>query len=328
MSEETLSYQDAVRLGEEAWEAIGEEEFERAKEIGQQLIAGDYESGYRVLGSVHEQMGETEEAEAVLKKGIETYPENWELFLHLGTLYSEANRLEEAIKVLEDAAKLENVESYWIDMNKAVVYYKMQDVDAALNTLQKVTHPDMFNEAFALQLSILDEVGRYDLLLEVVEEGLEETIPPENDQDAEVMSRICFYAAKACYKEEDEEATQFYLKQAIQYHRSNESTLELIRDIRAEYSDSATLYGIMVQALYEPETEEGKESFPFMTTYAVLAENEEEAMNYIRDFEIDDVKRESMQVMEVEIAEVEEGEESETEAKGIYMVGGMGFMDE
>ena len=168
MSDETISYEEAVRLGEEAWEALNEEEYDRAKEIGEQLIAADYESGYRVLGSMHEQLEETEEAEAVLKKGIEAYPKNWELYLHLGTLYSEANRLEEAIKVLEDAQKLDGVESHWIDMNKAVVYYKMQDVDAALNTLQQVTHPDMFNEAFALQLSILDEVGRYDLLLEVV----------------------------------------------------------------------------------------------------------------------------------------------------------------
>lgn len=323
-----MTYEQAEQLSSQAWIAIGEEDWEEADKIGQQLIEAGYESGYRVRSATQESQENWDEAEAILREGVQRFPNIWQLHLQLGTLYYLQGRFEEGLAVYDRALTLPDVERNWIEMNRAAAMAQTGQIDEALNLLQGIDDDALRNSAMELKMQILDQMMRYDLVLELAEEELEHLITPETEEEAAVMSRILSYVAAAVFAQEEETTepnekethTLFYLQQAIAYDRSNELAMMLSREIRGEFAEPGILYGIMVQANY---VEDGV-STPVLSTYGVLADSVEEAVAMIKEYEIEEIDQDSMQVLEVE-----EGEpEDEEELKGLYFVGGLGFMDD
>lgn len=316
-----MNYEQAEQKGSHAWIAIGDGDLEVADQIGKKLIEAGYESGYRIRSAVQENQENWEEAEAIIREGLEKFPQIWQLHLQLGTLNYLLGRFEEALHCYDEALKLPEVEKHWVEINQAAVYAQTSEVDKALNLLQGIDNVEMRNSAFEMKLQILDQFTRYELILELAEEELENLVPPETEEEASGMSRILAHVAAASfYEEQSEEATRFYLKQAIAYDRGNDLALMIARELKGEFAEPGTLYGIMVQGKYKQDDQQ----LDFLTTYGVLADNVDEAISMIKEFEVEEIDRASLTVLEVEQAAPEE----EEELKGIYFVGGLGFVED
>ncbi|MFK7925886.1 MAG: tetratricopeptide repeat protein [Bacteroidia bacterium] len=315
-----MTIDQANQQAQKAWILLSEGDYPATEKLALGLCEAGYEVGYRIRSGIAEEKEDWDQAESIINEGIKAHPEMWSLHLQLGTLYTQSGRFEEANKVFEQALTLPDVEKHWVEMNQAVALSQLGKVDEALNTLQGITHEELRNQAFEIKMQLLDQYQRHDLMLEMVAEELEDLVPPQDEEEAAVMSRILALVANACYdQDQDEKEIRFYLQQAINYDRNNELALMVLREMRAEFTEQGKLYGILIQA--NIKNDEG--DTPVMTTYGILADNVDEAVSMIHEFEIESLDRESIKIMEVEETEPDE----EEELKGIYLVGGLGFMN-
>ncbi|MEL7531298.1 MAG: hypothetical protein AAFN10_08330, partial [Bacteroidota bacterium] len=233
-----MTIDQANQQAQKAWISLSEGDFEAANKFASELTQAGYEVGYRIRSAVAEEQEDWPEAESIINEGLKVHPEAWPLHLHLGTLYTTSGRFEEANSVFEKALKLPEVEKHWIEMNQAVALAQLGQVDEALNLLQGIDHEELRNQAFEIKMQLLDQFQRHDLMIELAGEELENLVPPQNEEGASVMSRILAMVANACYYEDKEEQeTRFYLKQAINYDRSNELSLMVLREMRAEFTE-------------------------------------------------------------------------------------------
>ena len=315
---------DLEQLSQAAWEALEQSDAATAKELGAQLVEAGTEFGYRVLALASAMEDDRQGAIDTIRAGIEIFPDVWQLHMQLGNFYSDAEMLNEALESFDTALQCSDVEQHWVQMNQAVVFVRLGDFDQALNLLQQIDHSDARNEAFELKINILGELGRNDLILELAEEELEDLNTPENDPEANLMSRICIQIAKAgWYEDESDELVMHYLKQAISFYRLNEEALWLLREMDAQFSDESKIFSLMVQGSFVKEASSSQNPAKFFTSYVVVADNPAEALAYIRDFEIEEIDKNSLSIQEVE-----EMPNEEDDPKGIYKVMGFAFFEE
>ncbi|MDX2250606.1 MAG: tetratricopeptide repeat protein [Bacteroidia bacterium] len=312
--------EEIEKLNDQAWELIHEEKLKEAAEIGHKLKAEGIESGYRIVATTYVMEEKFDRAIAELKDGIKRIPDSWELHLQLGNFLSDNGDFDEAIRTLDQASRLPGAEKHWINLNKAVVYTRKADFDKALNLLQKIEHAEAVNQAFELQLRILDQLGHHDLILQM-EDELEYLQTPEDEESAETLSQICTHIARAYYMEEDNDAAKHYIRQAVEYQRTNTDAAELLREINGQFSENSRIYSFVINGLLN-DPESGDE-IPFFTTYGVVADSEEEALELIHDYEIEAVDKNSL-----EISQVDSTENTEGDPKGIYLVGGFAFLED
>ncbi|MEL6672162.1 MAG: tetratricopeptide repeat protein [Bacteroidota bacterium] len=314
-----MDEQQINQLADEAWEAIQTEDWATAEAHGQSLLNLPHEYGYRILSMTALAQEDVEQAIRLTQEGIKAFPEAWQLQMQLGNIYLEGEDMKPALKAFEKALEHPAAEKGSIRINQAIAYYQAQQLDEALNALQLIEEEQYWIEALAMKLGMLEEVGRSDLVKEVGEEELESLPLPETEDQSQAMGRICLHIARACWEADEEEATTFYLRQAIEYDRTQEQALWLWRERDPSFSDDPKAYSILMtgKMRYQEETVD------FMTTYGVIADSLEEAVEFIKAYEIEAIDRDSLGVLEVE-----EGKEEELEVKGVYMVGGFGFMDE
>ena len=317
---------DNQLLIQQIWELMESESWEAAIAICEELKAIPSEAGFRMRAMIHVYQEEPQAALAEIQAGIKQFPEAWELHMQWGNLLSDSGDPSEALTVFDKASKLPGVEMHWIQLNQAMALFRQQSFEEALDLLQGIDHPQALNDAFALQLAILDTIGRHDLILEIAEEDLELLNPPEDDADAEVLARICTSVASAAwYQDKGEEIVRFYLQQVFDYQRGNPQALWLWREMNPLFSDQAQFYTLLMRGRFVP-SEDGVAGEEFLTSYGVMADSPEEAVEMIRALEGADMDSAAWEVLEVEIEEL--GEEEEIDAKGIYYVSGFGMFEE
>jgi hypothetical protein len=93
----------------------------------------------------------------------------------------------------------------------------------------------------------------------------------------------------------------------------------MVREIEGKFSNKAKHFNVMIEGIW-PTPFEGESERPgFYTTYDVIAETEEEAVNQIKRFEPEEVK-DSIKVEEIKIIE-----NRPNDPTGVYETSGYGF---
>jgi tetratricopeptide (TPR) repeat protein len=314
-------------LAEQAWQHIHESDLEGARTIGTDLMAAEVETGYRILALVTATEDQPQEAIRILEKGVAAHPDIWQLHLQLGNFYSDQGEYEQALATFAKAAQCPEVEMHWVQVNQAIVYYRQQEFESALNLLQQVEHAEAISEALMLQFQMLDELGRHELIIEIIEEDevLDFLPQPQNEAEAEIHARICLLAAQAYwYEDAPAEVVDEFLGAAIYMDRTNPDVIWLWRERQPVFSEAARLFSIMISGRMAPAAvPEGKAAPLFMTTYEVVADTLDEGLDFIRAYEAN--------LMDPNALIVNEAQESPAEtgmAKGIYVVGALGFLME
>lgn len=304
------------------WELLEAEEWRAAQAWGKALAEEGELAGYRIQAAAM-QMGldDLEAAKQTLLSGLTDKPGGWAIYMHLATLEAESGDFELAHTHLDLAKNLPDAEVHWIQFNQAVLLLRQEQWEEGLNLLQEIEHPEVINEAFCLQLEVLDNFGQYDTILELAESDLEVMEVPRDDDEATTMGRICCYIATAAWHEErGAEMVRHYLRQAVTYDRTLDEALWLSRELEATQSEGAQLIHMIVQGQMAADPESGQPGDAFVTSYGVVAPSLEAALEYIRRYETDEVDWDSLVIVESETFPNEENFED-----GIYAVSD--FMD-
>ena len=316
-------------LAFEAEDLINEGELDEARKIGQDLIDAGKEYGFQVMAMADQVEENIDAALKWVEKGMMAHPDSWTLGMTKGNLYSESGKVKDAVLAYNIAARKEGADKSLIEINKAAAYANAQDFDNALNTLQGLKDSDKAIEAFEVKMSLLSDIGQFDMMLEIVEEELAELPVPSDKTQAMIMSEICTHIAKAFwFTDEDEEAIKHYLMQAKEYDRTNSNICWLQREMDPVFSDDSYGYSMIVEGRSQkgveaihPESREKILVTRFQNNYIAIADSEEEALEYIYAYESDVIEAGSLTVVEVETIENEEDE-----PKGLYMLGEMDWM--
>lgn len=313
---------DREALTQQGWELLESGEFVEAEEVADQLITLEVAGGYRLKAMCQVAYDEWEDAMASLDAGIIAFPEDWELHLMQGNFFSETEAYDQALAAFERALDCPDVQPSWINLNKAVIHSKMGEYEAALNICQSLEDPELKLQVLEVELRVLGEMDQADLIVNIAEDRLAELPEVEDGGTGAMLSKVLFMIAKANWEQEQpEESTLEYLWASIDYDRTNPHALWLLREIKAEYSTQAKLYKLLVKGDFVPDEEETEEATAFFTSYDVVADSVEEAFEMVREFEVEDVAQDSL-----EILQFEETEPEPESAKGIYEVGVFGFM--
>mgnify|MGYP006283964811 CR=1 FL=1 len=99
---------------------------------------------------------------------------------------------------------------------------------------------------------------------------------------------------------------------AAEFDRTSKGAMWLVRDLRNEKSSESKFYLMECTGKSFAPTTEGIKEFPFKTVYGVVADNPEEAMNYVREFERGEVSS------SMELRDAKEVEEKTDVPKGVY----------
>lgn len=135
-------------------------------------------SSFFLLGTIHTQRRNLEEAAAAFKKCVEIKPDSIEAHLRLGYVYQEMHELDLAEGEYERAGAREgNVEAA---ISLAMLYYDQNRLEQALDIVTMATQKDNRSfPAYNLQGVILNELGRYDEAISSFQNALR--ISPQND---------------------------------------------------------------------------------------------------------------------------------------------------
>ncbi len=113
---------------------------------------------------------------------------------------------------------------------------------------------------------------------------------PLGDGDKDI-SNIYFLLASAHWeKNEPPEIYKEYALKSAHFNRMNKGALWLIREANNEFSDNAVLLRLQVAGNYYYMDANEKVKQPFRTVYTAIADDSEDAMKYVKEFERDEIK--------------------------------------
>ncbi len=315
MSNEQLDFLDPL---EEIQILIEEGDFEAAESKARAIQAEKIQEGWHLLAIALLHQDKEEEALEVLDDGVKTFPEDMGMAIEKAHMLTQLERYEEAEAQLESLKPTAGDLLGLVEITHANLDFARENVDAALERLQSIEQEAFRIDAFELQLEILEAVGRAEDIIELADSRLDDLPVADDEESFEAMANIFAKIANAFWEEKDDlETAKRYLKVAFHYERNNQDALWLWREMDPEFGTSPKAYTIEMAGSFklDPELSDvaGKS---YQTNYGVIAESVEEAVDYVRAYEIDAVNIDSFQVMSVE----EEDAESD-EAKGVYWAG-------
>ncbi len=106
-------------------------------------------------------------------------------------------------------------------------------------------------------------------------------------------------------------------KKAANFDRNSRGAMWLIREVKNQYSDNSKYYILEVTGEHFAPTKEGVKLLPFKTMYTAVADDPDEAMQFVREFEREEI------VDSIELKGVKEAEKEGDLPKGIYSTIGL-----
>jgi len=305
---------------------------ESALEIGKRLESMKQLSGYEIQAAAYAEMEEMEQAVKVLESGVAQAeagtPSVWRLWQLLGNYRADLDRFPAAFEAYEAAGNTAPDEDIVIiDFNHANALSRHGDREAAHQRLDRVFESPYLahnghafvEAAIALRMHLFNAQGNAKAAIDTFNalhnaEGEEEG---SNESMADVYAELSL-----AYKQSGDDAKALSTAQdAVQLYKWSELVLWSLRAAREAQSDTAKAMHLIVEGQwYEPlEDEDPDGPAPeFVTTYDVVADDEEEALRLIAECEPPQV-RDSLRI--VETHPVDHEDESPTPYKGVYATG-------
>jgi tetratricopeptide (TPR) repeat protein len=301
---------------------------ESALEIGKRLESMQYSGAYEVQAMAYADMDEMEQAVAALEAGVAHAPGVWLLWQLLGNYRSDLGRFPAAIEAYEAASQCAPDEDLVIvDFNHANALARHGDLTAAQTRLDRVLESPhlaqagraFIENAIALRMHLFNAQGEPKAAIATYE-ALHQQEP--DDEGSNVSMADVLAELSLAYKQlgENDKALAHALE-AVQLYKWSDAALWALRAARDAQSDTARAMHLIVEGQwYEPlEDEDPDGPAPeFVTTYDVVADDEEEALRLIAECEPPQV-RESLRIAETH--PIDHEGESPAPYKGVYATG-------
>src|SRR5688500_17234823 len=170
--------QDAVdELMKHGFAALREERFEDALAMARKLHEMCYSGGFELEARARWEMGEHDEAIAVLERGVKVAPGAAAVWHWLACYRSDLGDYAAALEAFEKEAEFEDVAASMTTYNIAVVHERMGQFEQAMEVLGRLERPDdegPWPGDFAeLRARLLLALGRGDEAIAVAGEAIE-----------------------------------------------------------------------------------------------------------------------------------------------------------
>jgi hypothetical protein len=153
--------------------------------------------------------------------------------------------------------------------------------------------------------------------------GISDDLPaePVDDGDATVSEIYSLFSYGLWYTTQDRVQVEPFAKRAFQFNRVNTEALWLLREMRSECSPDTKLFDIEVEGLFGKPLQGESRRLPFVTSYVVAADAQDDALRLVVDIETDDIGR------DLEIIDASVLEQRPDLPKGVYKTMGLTFFD-
>ncbi len=285
------SEEDIQRLIFEGFGALEIADYERALRAARELHDAGHTAAYEIEARSLWEMEDHDRAIRVLQRGVEAVPDQFVLWDYLGSYLSDERRYEEALQAYYSSRDCPDAVPEAVDFNIAIVYQRQDRHERALALLETISATGSIpNEVIeSAKAHSLNESGKHADAMTRAAACLSQ-IKEDDDIDPEAVSRIMSEHAFALFVMGIHEAAYVEAYEAIGLDKSNERAAWLIREIADERSERAKMWRVVIEGKWAEPFEDSDKDYGFLANYMVVADNSEEALDYIREFEPDEVR--------------------------------------
>jgi tetratricopeptide (TPR) repeat protein len=307
---------DVQALIAEAETALVEGKYDCAQRAAERVIAHRYSYGFELLARVHAQRNNLPRAIAVLQEGVTKAPRAWQLWILLGEYRSDHGDFDAALTAFDTALGIDGVDADEAHINAAIAHDRAGRPEDALMRLHEVrgTKDENAVSAASVRATILLEQERPEAAAAAASAGLSRANEEMNAVD---VAPLYAALAKAEWMKGNRDAAIHSAWEAIALDSSEETALWLIREIESVYSASAKHYRVIIHG-----RDDGFDADGFWRKYDVVADDEEEAMQFILRVEPEHI-RGTLRMDEAQIVDT-----TPDQPKGVYWCTGYAFYQE
>lgn len=310
---------DPSKLYDEGWALLDGGELDKALEIGERLERLRWTGAFELQAAVHEQKGDLDTAIAILQRGIEKAGGPYLLFSRLGNYLSDAARYDEALAAYDRGLACEPTDESLFALNRSLVYSRMDRDEDALVELRRVeaaieargSEQEMYWHFKAALAGVLCDLDRHAEVSDCATPLAPAVFDSDDFEEAKARLAACHAEALAAHNEVA--ASRRWLDRALELDRECERALWLYREqLSKTLPPGGYHYELMVEGqCRDPDLDESDEPVGFLTTFAVVASDEQQALELVRPFVMEEARD------SIVIAEVEQMEAT-TAPKGVY----------
>ena len=305
---------------DEAFELLDARQAERALAIGRRLEEEQCANGCEIQALAHHDLGDNESAIQVLKKGLKHHAGYWVLWQLLGNFLSDEDAFEEALAAHDRALELPDADWFSLQYNRAIVLWRLERVAEARGLFEDLLkHAEFGSQPWDLRLHI--ESAQLGIL---VEQGNDHeaiarfeklAMPSDQAKYASLVAELeADYATALFYsgRREDAESAVLRAIPSIRLDKTKEHAQWLLRELRrTDGPVKAQFYTLLIEGPWRASACEGP--IRFFVTYHVVAENLDEAMRFVREFESPET-RDALKIEEIT------AQEPSDQPKGVYWI--------
>ena len=279
------------RLIFEGFGALELADYERALKAAISLHDFGNPAAYEIEARARWEMEDPDRAIDVLKKAVQEEPDLFTLWDYLASFLSDENRFDEALQAYYRSRECAEAPHAAVDFNIAVVYQRQGRHERALALLDTIpVSKDMPAEILeSARAHSLNETGKHADALARTAASLSK-IDEDDEVDPEAVSRLMSEHAYALWVLGIHEGAYEEAHESISLDKANQRAAWLIREIADEKSESAKSWRIVVEGRWAQPFEDSDRDYGFHANYLVVAENPDEALDYIRIFEPEEVR--------------------------------------
>jgi tetratricopeptide (TPR) repeat protein len=280
----------AQQLMEEGFDALAGHDTKRALRIARELKKLHHSSNFEIMALAHVADGQTEQAVRVLKEGVGVAPTVWRLWQLLGNCYSDLERFEESDEAYRRALQCPGADVSTIHLNRAIALERDEKHEEAIQALAQVSSEELQLRRIAMTMELLNSLGRH-AEARVQGEGVAGIEAPE-EEDRAALASIYAGLGRAVWEEQRKgDAALDWAWKAVALEKDEAIALWLIREIAHRRSPTALYMRLLVRGRWHESIADDEEPPGFYVTYEVVAEGREQAMEMIRPFEPESIRK-------------------------------------
>lgn len=322
---ERMSQEDVEAMMDEAFRLLDAEEPEQALEIGRRLEAMRFSGGFEIQALAYQDMDEGGEAIRVLRNGTEQAPDVWMLWQLLGNCLSDDGRFDEALAAYDTGLALPDPDRVSLQSNRATVLWRCDRLDEANETAAQTlddpafadAEPELRAHVHGVCIGLLTDLGRHQEAIAHFDSL------PDAEEWVEDPAGVAWLEAKyaiALWRAGRGEDADEALARAIRCDKTNSDAQWLKREMRRDGDSTGTIaYELLINGPWRADVfPEAGPAAGYVSYYHVVADDLEEALAFICEFEPAEIRD------ELEIEEVQ-AQDPCAEPKGVYWISGYSF---
>jgi tetratricopeptide (TPR) repeat protein len=279
-------------LVDEGYRLLEEEEYEQALGVAAKICSLNDPEGYEIGARALDELDRPNDAIAMLNDGVKAHPTWYWLWDRLGGICLDEGRHLEALEAYRQASTCPDADKTMMAYACGTVFNRQGKHQEVLQTVERERHGEGGPPQFAwdaMKSWSLNALGRYRDTLSLVD--VMNAVEEVDDEWRETYAAFQTAIARAFLEAEGNAPRALAgAWEAIRAFRGDLNAGDLIREIADIRTPTSLLGTIMVDGRWHEGIEGFEEPPGFFVVYDVVYDNLEEALEFIKPFEPEEVR--------------------------------------